>query len=980
MNHVHSRGQGRSRGLPSVVLSLAWIGLFTLPVPGEPPPASEPTYDDACAAWSPVLYACTVLAARDSRAKFVTPFRGGVHTVYVSEVLGHCPLLPGHGDLMAFIPEGIQAFLAAGEPPDYRTAPRPDLRQHLLDGSLPIVVTRWEDPAQAFFCEEIDFVTLVGGGLEVSRGDENAVAFQRLTITNPGRSDIVVPIRLCLNASNNGQPRGVSAPEYRGVLLPRGSSAVNGEGQLRAHWRAPPGATVECLLRGAAPRVLEWTPGGEQGVERTARKEPPFNRYYKTAGAERHDASKAFDGLPMSYWEPQKTPGEAGDAAVGLEFPAPRRLRQVSIRFEGDRFPRSDAFRLEVRSGGEWTPVAHKLNGKSAEELKGHPEIQGTLGAVWTLSFDPVEARAMRLVISAMPEGKGSPAIADVQLSYSLGSGQETNDSHWFDTASDYTSNQVLFRLPVAARSSAALEVAIPFVPASSEEAAWIERQSFEDGLQRARAHWTSAIGAGARLEVPEKVVQDVWNANVPHIFTTAELDPTNGLAISKTNVGWYEAIWPSLSAPPIHALDLRGLHGDAERYLEPFLRWQGNMDPPGQPVSREGFLAAADEYTWVRWLSGHGWILWTLAEHYLLSGDREWLDRALPGILAACDWIERERKTNKKDGPDGKRPPHWGLLPPGPTGDGAPTAYGFFGEACAWRGVDATAALLRDIEHPRAAELTALAAEYRECILGAMRESVRLQKPFELRSGRRVPFVPMDLYNTWKINSGSGPFHRHPWYLDVGPLHTVDQGVVGAESDLAKWMLEIASDSWLKNHLAIDEPWYAPQAAVHLGRDDIEAFLWVYYSLLAEGMDRQVFACVEGHGGVQNLPWGDGEHTRLLRNMLVQEDGEALTLARAVPRAWLREGKVISLRGMPTRFGKVGLQIRSNVRDGKISATIDPPVRHSAPLSLRLRHPQGKPIAGVSVNGRQHTAFGGEWIHLSQGTDRLEILATFAP
>jgi hypothetical protein len=945
------------------------------PAPHTRAPA-EPSYDSAASAWKPIKYACTVLSAKNSRAKFVSSFRGGIHTAYVSEVLGHCPLLPGHADLMAYIPEGIQALFVAGDPPDLRNAPRADIRQRLLDGSLPIVVTTWEGPAPGLHYEETAFARKLGDGYEVGRGDENAAAFLRLRVFNVSATDAVVPIRLCINGSNNGQPRGVSAPEYAAPLQAAGDRALNASGHVRLIWRAPPGAKVEPRLRSAAPRVLEWSALDRPPAHCSARAEPPFNRYFASRTEERHDATKAFDGLGMTYW----TPGSdlsASPAAIGVEFPERRWLRRVHFRFEAGTGPALDGYRLERRLAGEWRDVTHKLNGRAPGEDAGQ-NATPAVADVALLTFDPVEAEAFRLVVTKMPEGKSRPSIADASYEYALRADAPAEE--WFDTASHYFTNTVRMEVPVAARGYADVVAIVPFTPMSHAEAAWLDGRDFATELDGVAAYWKSILAAGARLEVPEAIVERVWGANVGHIFTSGEIDPTNGLAITMTNVGWYDAVWASLSATEILALDARGLHDDAARYLEPFIRWQGKMSPPGAHHSRDGFLAATDEYTWVRWLSGHGWLLWALSEHFLLSGDRAWLERGLPAILAASAWIEHERATNKVASPDGSRPAHWGLLPPGPTGDGAPHSYSFFGEACAWRGLDAAAAVLREIGHERAAELTRAAADYRDCIVQSLRRASELTRPYALRSGRSVPFVPIDVYNTWKLNTGTNANDKHPWYLDVGPLHAVDLGAVDAQSDLASWMLEVAEDHWLKNSLALDEPWYAPQAGAHLERDEVPRFLDVYYNLLVEGMDRQVFAGVEGHGGVQNLPWADAEHTRLLRRMLIQDEGDTLRIARAVPRAWLAESRRISFRDAPTRFGPMSFTIESHVLDGTISATILPPSRKRVRVELRLRHPQGLPIRGVTVNGKPHAAFEGEWIQLPEGAERLDVQASYGP
>lgn len=938
----------------------------------------EPTYESECPNWNPLNYACAVLCAKDSRAKFATSCRGGLHTVYVSEVLGHCPLIPGHADLIPFIDEGIQVLIAAGDPPDFRIAPRPEIRQRLRGGGLPIAITTWSDPERRLRYEEVAFVRLIGEAMEPARGDENAAAFLRLRVRNLTDREQAARLWLCINRSNNGQPRGVSSYEYGAPLHLKGDRAVNAAGRVRLLWKAPAGAGVEERLRGSVPRPQEWKGAGDRPLETAAAPEKPFNRYFATKGDESHALIKAFDKLPMTFWSPAEAPA-SGPVGIGLEFPEPRWLRQVFIQYEGDRHPQADGCRLEGLDGGAWRPIEDRVNDKSRAEWKEGAKASSGLGSFWEHGFEPVRARAVRLLIDRMPAGRDSPQIAEMNISYSLDDGPPGPGSRWTDTRSgDYLGNFVRFDAVVPAFGFRDLEVRVPFLPAAEEEARWLERRDFEAELQAVANYWEGQLAQGAGFELPEPIVQEVWNANLAHLFAASEIDPTNGLAITKTNVGWYEAVWASLSSSVILALDLRGLHRDAERYLEPFLQWQGTVKPPGSYASQEGFLTSADEYTWVRWASNHGWLLWALSEHYRLSGDRAWLDRVLPRLLAACDWIERERARGKAAGQGEERPPHWGLLPPGITGDGAPNAYSFFSEACAWQGIDSAAAVLREIQHPRAGELAAASSEYKRSILEAMRWASERAPPFRLRSGRLIPFVPIDLYNTWKINTGDPTWNRHPWWLDVGPLHAVDLGAVGAESELAGWMILTAEDYWLKHGLSIDEPWYAPQRAVYLGRDQIDRFLEVYYNLLAEGMDRQIYAPVEGHGGVQNLPWADGEHTRTLRRMLIAEGEDSISLAAAIPRAWLDHGRRVAVRGAPTHFGRIGFMIESDLLSQRIKARLQPPDRRPAALRLRLRHPEGKPIRAVKVNGRPHEDFGGEWIHLKPGAAALEVEAAY--
>ena len=44
-----------------------------------------------------------------------------------------------------------------------------------------------------------------------------------------------------------------------------------------------------------------------------------------------------------------------------------------------------------------------------------------------------------------------------------------------------------------------------------------------------------------------------------------------------------------------------------------------------------------------------HGWVMWRLADHYFVSGDREWLESIAGALIAAADWVFRQRRRTMK-------------------------------------------------------------------------------------------------------------------------------------------------------------------------------------------------------------------------------------------------------------------------------------------------------------------------------------------
>jgi hypothetical protein len=110
-------------------------------------------------------------------------------------------------------------------------------------------------------------------------------------------------------------------------------------------------------------------------------------------------------------------------------------------------------------------------------------------------------------------------------------------------------------------------------------------------------------------------------------------------------------------------------------------------------------------------------------------------------------------------------------------------------------------------------------------------------------------------------------------------------------------------------------------------------------------------------------------------------EDGDALWLARATPRAWLKQGKRIALRNAPTHFGTVAYEIVSDADNGEITATVEMPSR-KAPKAvlLRFRHPEALPIKSVEVDGKpwKHFDNGREAIRLTGAKGKISVVAHY--
>jgi hypothetical protein len=66
-----------------------------------------------------------------------------------------------------------------------------------------------------------------------------------------------------------------------------------------------------------------------------------------------------------------------------------------------------------------------------------------------------------------------------------------------------------------------------------------------------------------------------------------------------------------------------------------------------------------------------------------------------------------------------------------------------------------------------------------------------------------------------------------------------------------------------------------------------------------------------------------------------------------------------IVVSNAPTKWGQVAYRIESHIKEGYIEAEITPPTREMPKeIVIRLRHPEGKLMRTVTVDGKEHKDF----------------------
>jgi len=380
----------------------------------------------------------------------------------------------------------------------------------------------------------------------------------------------------------------------------------------------------------------------------------------------------------------------------------------------------------------------------------------------------------------------------------------------------------------------------------------------------------------------------------------------------------------------------------------------------------------------------GPGAIMFSLAEHYWLTGDKAWLQAAAPRMKANVEWMLRQRQLLSDILPGGQRLWSKGLQPAHVvTPDSMCMHMQFYeSEAYYWLGVKRMAELLAEIDPDAGARLEAEAEAYRKDLLAATGRSIALTPVLPVRDGTYHSFIPFAPY-VRGFASGAWGWRRCQGHVGAIYWDTVQSadalispaGLLPSEDPRVQGHLDVLEDRLLLENPKLwdrtagydpEKHWFSHaswqyqcglerHANIHLAADDVPCFLRSWLNQYAVDIVPGEYTFREHTtGGPPDKLFEEAAFLERFRMMLVMEDGDALWLARATPRAWLTQGQRIAVLNAPTHFGPVDYEIVSDVDQGSITATVKLPSRRPpGEVLLRLRHPTAAPMRSVMVDGK---------------------------
>lgn len=477
----------------------------------------------------------------------------------------------------------------------------------------------------------------------------------------------------------------------------------------------------------------------------------------------------------------------------------------------------------------------------------------------------------------------------------------------------------------LAPGAATSLVVKLPVVPADPAAVDAVRAADFDGRRAALVARWKARLAPATVFEVPEPKVQETFVASLVQILESRY--EQDGEWVQTVNKLRYHAFWLRDAAIMTHALDLVGLHREAEENLDFFARYQ---HPDGLFISRKGQL------------DGIGQAIWALSEHVRRTNDPAFTRRALPQIDKAVTWLIRN--TNKDP---------FNLVPASDPNDNEKVKGHLLGDQFwAVAGLESAAKMA-----------SALGDREREAAYGVERDVLRrrvkeeIQRVSERNGGTISPAVETadgrDWGNLWVAWPARVLAARDPF---------VGRTLAKTRSTFAEGISTYGPKKRLHSYIGFRV------FETELLRGEQDRVVQGLYDTLAHTTATHQAAEIMSRAGdpdvVQdNLAphgWFSAEYVELLRNMLVREEGAGIDLFSAVAPGWVQPGKQVVVRAAPTTRGAVTATLRGEPGGATLtwSGPRGVPLRWRVPTSARGVRIGGRAVRGtvVELRGRSGT------------------------
>ncbi len=437
-----------------------------------------------------------------------------------------------------------------------------------------------------------------------------------------------------------------------------------------------------------------------------------------------------------------------------------------------------------------------------------------------------------------------------------------------------------------------------------------------QEELAKASAYWEELDLPYDYIKVPDSGIQKMLNASIRGIYQAREIK--EGIPAFQVGPTFYRGTWAVDSPFFMEAMTYLGQKEDVRKAIEGIFKFGETQGDTGESFSKQAGLR-----------------LWMVWRHAQLTGDSAWLMKMWPFVENEVKNIQRYRQNSYKDG----NPLTDGMMPMGNADGGIGGIYAeYTNNYWVLSGLGFAIKMAQTLgKKETTAQWEDFYADYRK-VFDHARER---DKKMDVHGNGYVPTFMG--HNTLNPTTGQWAF-MHSIY--PGQLYGVDDPLMkGTMAMLDSTLVEglILGTGWLPKGLWTYSASF--HAHAHLWSGNGHRIPQILYDFANHGSpllnwsEEQHPVDFKGdyllHGDMPHN-WASAEFIRLIRHSLALEREDSLHLFEGMPKEWLKAGKVTSLRGVPTNFGVLSMELRVSDTGEKARLDLDLDVSsHIAPKKI---------------------------------------------
>lgn len=457
--------------------------------------------------------------------------------------------------------------------------------------------------------------------------------------------------------------------------------------------------------------------------------------------------------------------------------------------------------------------------------------------------------------------------------------------------------------------------------------------------------YWQERYEKGARLHIPEKKVLEAHKASLMYTWQGIWMNDA-GDWVQGVNKLQYRGFWLRDGAYILRNHDVWGHHDLVRKLLKIYPDYQ----------NEEGLFLS-----WHGQLDGFGQALYTLAQHALITRNKEYAQEIFPHFVKAVDWLQNVRKEDEMN-----------LMPPSMAGDNELIRGRYTG-------------------HNLWALLGVRSAQRLALFLGKNEEAVRFDEEYQNFYNVFMKHLHNKAGEDGVITPGLDTPGGQDWGNCIGlfPTEVLEPGDPRIQATLDYLRREKYQEGCMtylgnihhyltikatQNFLMTDQPrevlkdFYA--VLLHMGSAH-EMFEWE----AQPWGDRDTAGNLPPHG------WGAAMYNLLLRNMLVQERGgegglgkRDLHIFSAVSPEWVKPGENISLENAVTDLGTISQSLTFTDNGARLLFDQD---FHTAPKKIVFHIPYFVHLKSFQTDAA-YASRQGNTIHFTPDLTRAEFMWSF--